>query len=225
MTCLGQHYRTYALDFWGFGESDTRLESYAVDDFVRLLDEFMEQMGLDRVPIIGHSMGGTVALSVACRFPHRVSKVVIVGSPIVGSSLAFPLKLAGYQWAARALFTFFGFFRWVMRLASRWICADPRFPDIMDRDLSRTNLKSFLVSIASLRRTDLRSQLKGLALPVMGMFGRADNIVDPSQAQVLQTCVNHARIVPFQRAGHFIMLDEPGRFVEALKSFLDIPVE
>ena len=51
----------------------------------------MEQLGIARAPLVGHSMGGTVSLSVAIRYPERVSKVVVVGSPIIGSSLALPL--------------------------------------------------------------------------------------------------------------------------------------
>src|SRR5512139_1424551 len=97
MEYLGNYYRTYALDFWGFGESGKKRESYNVQDFVSLVDQFMEQLGIERAPLVGHSMGGTVSLSVAIHYPHRVRKVVVVGSPIVGSSLALPLKLAGYR--------------------------------------------------------------------------------------------------------------------------------
>ena len=54
-------------------------------------------LGIVNAPLVGHSMGGTVSLSVAINYPERVSKVVVVGSPIVGSSLALLLKLAGYR--------------------------------------------------------------------------------------------------------------------------------
>ncbi|MCK7519785.1 MAG: hypothetical protein MZV64_19685 [Ignavibacteriales bacterium] len=45
MAYLGTYYRTYALDFWGFGESGKKRETYAVQDFVSLVDQFMEQLG------------------------------------------------------------------------------------------------------------------------------------------------------------------------------------
>ncbi len=159
MTFLGQYYRTYALDFWGFGESGRKRNTYQVQDFVSLVDQFMEKLGILHAPLVGHSMGGTVSLSVAIQFPERVDKVVIIGSPVVGSSLAFPLKLAGYRQIAFLLFTMFGAFRLAMRVASPFICSDPRFPDMMDRDLSKTTLESFLMSIATLRRTDLRPMM------------------------------------------------------------------
>ena len=43
MAYLGRYYRTYALDFWGFGESGKKRETYAVQDFVSLVDQFMNQ--------------------------------------------------------------------------------------------------------------------------------------------------------------------------------------
>jgi len=87
MTFLGQYYRTYALDFWGFGESGKKRSTYAVQDFVALVNQFMDQLGIVEAPLVGHSMGGTVSLSVAVHYPERASKVVIIGSPITGSSL------------------------------------------------------------------------------------------------------------------------------------------
>jgi pimeloyl-ACP methyl ester carboxylesterase len=221
MAYLGRYYRTYALDFWGFGESGKKRETYAVQDFVGLVNQFMDILGIFNAPLVGHSMGGTVSLSVAIQYPQRVSKVVVVGSPIVGSSLAFPLKLAGYHFIASLLFNMMWAFRGAMRVASPFICADPRFPKMMDSDLTKTTVESFLLSIASLRRTDLRPNLSQLKIPVMGMYGDRDNIVHPRQWQPLLQGVSHARIVRWQRAQHFVMLDEPQDFMEKLKVFLD----
>ena len=221
MAYLGRYYRTYAMDFWGFGESGKKRETYAVQDFVSLVDQFMDRLGIAEAPLVGHSMGGTVSLSVAIQYPARVRKVVIIGSPIVGSSLAFPLKLAGYRFIAFMLFNMMWAFRAGMKFASPFICTDPRFPEMMDRDLSSTTVESFLRSIASLRRTDLRPMLSQLKIPVMGMFGDRDNIVNPRQWQPLLAGVPHAKIVRWERAQHFIMLDTPQDFMENLKLFLD----
>lgn len=221
MSYLGQYYRTYALDFWGFGESGKKRNTYQVRDFVSLVDQFMERLGIFQAPLVGHSMGGTVSLAVAIHYPERVKKVAVIGSPIVGSSLALPLKLAGYRPIAFALFHMFGMFRAAMRKASPIICSDPRFPEMMDRDLSQTTLESFLVSISSLRKTDLRPRLSEIGAPVLGMYGDRDIIVHPRQWQPLQQNLPSSRINRFGKAGHFIMLDDPKTFTGALKDFLD----
>jgi pimeloyl-ACP methyl ester carboxylesterase len=221
MSFLGRYYRTYALDFWGFGESGKKRETYAVQDFVSLVDQFMEQLGIANAPLVGHSMGGTVSLSVAIKYPQRVSKVVVVGSPIVGSSLALPLKWAGYRPIAFMLFNMMGTFRFGIKVASPFICRDERFADMMDRDLSRTTVESFLRSIASLRRTDLRPMLGQIHIPAMGMYGDRDVIVNPRQWEPMKKGISHAHIERFPTSGHFPMLEEPQNFSERLKSFLD----
>jgi len=221
MAYLGAFYRTYALDFWGFGESGKKRETYAVSDFVSLVDQFMEQLGIVDAPLVGHSMGGTVSLSVAIQYPQRVSKVVVVGSPVNGTSLAPLLKLAGYRGIAFMLFNMMGPFRAAMKVYSRYICRDPRFPEMMDRDLSRTTVESFLRSIASLRRTDLTPMLSQVKVPAMGMYGDKDVIVHPMQWQPMQQGIPHAVIERFPTAGHFIMLEEPTTFSQKLKTFLD----
>jgi pimeloyl-ACP methyl ester carboxylesterase len=222
MSDLGKYYRTYALDFWGFGESGKKRETYAIQDFVSLVKQFMDQLGINRAPLVGHSMGGTVSLSVAIRHPERVSKVVVVGSPIVGSSLAWPLKLAGYRPIAFMLFNMMGLFRLGIRVASPFICRDERFAEMMDRDLSRTTVESFLLSIASLRRTDLRPMLDQILIPAMGIYGDRDIIVNPRQWMPMEKGIPQTVIERFPLAGHFPMLEEPHQFTEKLKAFLDM---
>jgi pimeloyl-ACP methyl ester carboxylesterase len=220
MSYLGKNYRTYALDFWGFGESARKWNTFTVRDYVSMVDQFMEQMGIVSAPLVGHSMGGTVSLSVAINYPNRAEKVTIIGSPIHGSSLAFLLKVAGHRVSANAMFMSDHLSRFLMRKFSPLICRDPRFPDMMDSDLSKLTLESFLVSIATLRRTDLRPELHKIQVPVMGMFGDRDNIVDPHQWQPLLAGVPSARIERFKNAGHFIMLDEPVECLAKINDFL-----
>ena len=222
MTFLGQYYRTYALDFWGFGESGTKRSTYQVLDFVSLVDQFMEQMGIVSAPLVGHSMGGTVSLSVALRYPQRVQKVVVIGSPIKGSSLALALKLAGMRWIAFLLFKQMSIFRFCLKLASPYICRNPEFPYMIDHDLSQTSVESFLTSIASLRRTDLRPQMGEISVPVMGFYGARDIIVDPNEWKTLANSLPAARIEKYNKSGHFLMLEEPASFREKLKNFLDV---
>src|SRR5262249_12001281 len=96
-------YRMYAPDLWGFGESTKARESFEVSDFIELIPQFMDALGIIKVPIMGHSMGGTTALGVALKYPDRVKKVAVVGSPIDGRSLSLFLKMAGQPIVARLM--------------------------------------------------------------------------------------------------------------------------
>ena len=223
MAQLGRYYRTYALDFWGFGESGKKRNTYAVQDFVSLVDQFMEQLGIAEAPLVGHSMGGTVSLSVAIQYPKRVQKVVVIGSPIVGSSLSFLLKLFGRRPVAYVVHHNLWGLRLGFRALAPFYSRDPRWPDMMDRDLSQTTMESFLTSIATLRRTDLRPHLHEVRVPAMGMYGNKDIVVSPQQWKPMLSGIPHARIERFPAAGHFIMLDEPKSFLHKLRDFLDMP--
>lgn len=221
MQYLGQYYRTYAIDFWGFGESGKKVPTFSVGDFVHMVDQFMERLGIETAPLVGHSMGGTVGLSVAIHYPQRVKSITVIGSPIMGSSLALLLKLAGYRWVASLVFHMLWALRFGLRVSAPFITRDPRWYRMISRDLSRTTLESFLLSIASLRKTDLRPSLNQISVPSMGMYGEKDVIVDPGQWKVMQSGLPNVRIERFETAGHFIMLDEPGKFLDTLHSFLD----
>jgi pimeloyl-ACP methyl ester carboxylesterase len=220
MNYLGQYYRTYAMDFWGFGESGKKKETFHVNDYVTLVDQFMEELGIQSAPLVGHSMGGTVSLAVAIHYPQRVQKVVVVGSPIVGSSLSFLLKLFGQRPIAYIVHHNLWALKLGFRILAPLYSRDPRWSEMMNRDISSTTLESFLLSIASLRKTDLRSQLDQIQAPVMGMYGNKDVVVNPNQWIPIHEKLPSARIERFPNSGHFIMLDEPQRFMSVLHSFL-----
>lgn len=223
MEYLGEQFRTYALDFWGFGESELYEGTYEVDAFVEMVRIFMDRLGIRHAPLVGHSMGGTVSLKFAARYPERTRKVVVVGSPIVGSSLAWFLKLMGTPlgfWMARHT-------PWVIKLFVRifgpWITPDPTWPDRLIRDFSQGSVLAFFQSIASLKREDLRPFLPSIRHPVLGIYGSLDMIVDPGQWLVLKQGVMHAEIERFFSAGHFPMLDTPNAFHARLYQFLTRP--
>jgi pimeloyl-ACP methyl ester carboxylesterase len=153
-----------------------------------------------------------------------VRKVVVIGSPIVGSSLSLLLKLFGRRTVAYLVYHNLWGLRVGFRLLSPFYTRDPRWPEMMDRDLSQTTLESFLLSIASLRETDLRPHLPQIQAPVMGMYGDKDIVVHPEQWKPLQAGLPNCRIERFSNAGHFPMLDDPARFMALLRDFLDHPV-
>jgi pimeloyl-ACP methyl ester carboxylesterase len=220
---LGRSYRTYALDFWGFGDSGKKRATYRVPDFVSLVDQFMDRLGIESAPLVGHSMGGTVSLNVAMDYPRRVQKVAVVGAPIVGSSLNYFLQLAGHREIAFLVYNSPMLLRTGVRLASsRIVNREPlTWYRMLERDLSKTTLESFFASIDSLRQTDLRPRLSEVRVPTLGVYGAHDTIVDPKQFQQLEAGVPGAKVEVMDGSRHFPMIDEPERFIGVLKNFLD----
>jgi pimeloyl-ACP methyl ester carboxylesterase len=221
MEALGHTHRCYALDFWGFGESGKKRASYAVSDFMELVRQFMDALGIAQAPLVGHSMGGTTSLGTTLRYPERITKVCVIGSPIVGTSLSIFLQLAGIRWIGSVARILLPILKGSLRVTRPIITRDPKWYQMVARDLSRTTVDSFFSSIGSLRRTDLRPRLPEIQAPVMGIYGRRDVIVHPRQYQPLRAGVPHARIEVMPGSGHFPMLDEPDKYLSLIRSFLE----
>ncbi len=226
---FGQDFRVYALDFFGFGESGGRSQDFSVANFVLMVEEFMDRMAIRKAPLVGHSMGGTVALNYALDFPEKVVKVIAVGAPIQGTSLRPLLRLAAYPGWTRLAETapplYNGFQRILLpslRVYAHWMAKDSKaVGDMLASDVSKLTAGSFFESISTLRQTDLRPRLSELKMPVLGMYGKKDNIVNPNQGQVLKSYLPASTVAMFEDSGHFPMMDESERFHKILRDFLD----
>jgi pimeloyl-ACP methyl ester carboxylesterase len=216
---LGAEYRTYAIDFFGFGES--RSHEVSVDLYIDLVNQFMHRLGIQRAALVGHSMGGTVSLGVAARYPERVAKVTVIGSPIVGSSLNVFLKLSGYRYVANLSYK-------VPLVKDSLIYLLTRFGgpngaltyEMVREDAAKVAPDAFFQSIGTLAQVDLTPDLPRLNIPILGMYGRRDLIVKPDQGKLLVRHAPHAQEDWYENAGHFPMMDTPDRFRAALRGFL-----
>lgn len=226
---LSKEFRLYALDFLGFGDSGDQAGNFSIDNFVTMVREFMDRMGIVRAPLVGHSMGGTVALSTALQYPQQVVKVVVVGSPIVGNSLSPLLRLAANpawinigQTTPMLYNVFQSGFRPFLRLYSHLLARDgTALGKMLTEDVSKLAIAPFIQSISTLRQTDLRLRLHELEMPVLGIYGKKDLIVDPRQHLTLQKYLPSSQISLFANSGHFPMLDESEHFHTTLRNFLN----
>jgi pimeloyl-ACP methyl ester carboxylesterase len=215
-------YRVYALDFWGFGDSAKGAgnsgPSFRIESYVEMVHQFMDTLGMLGAPVAGHSMGGTVALQMALTYPEKVRKVAVVGSPIVGTSLNPFLKLAGYGWIAQFIWRFPFIRDMIMRII---LAGDSKkVRQMIFRDVQRTSMESFFRSIGDLRDTNLSNRLPELHVPTLGIYGVKDNIVSPSNADLLTSAVEQAEVSMMHNSRHFPMTDEPEKFVTTLTTFL-----
>ncbi len=230
---LGKEFRLYALDFFGFGESGATTRDtdsvFSVNNFVLMVNQFMDRMGIVKAPLVGHSMGGTVSLSAAIRHPERVVKVIVIGAPIQGNSLSPLLKMAAYRgWGGLGettplIYQLFqrGFLPF-LRVYSYLLAKDGKsLGDMLTEDVAKLNAAPFFESVATLRQTDLRPRLKELKLPVLGIYGKHDNIVHPNQGTLLKEYLPSSSLEWFERSKHFPMLDEKERFHASLRNFLN----
>src|ERR671921_429208 len=78
---LSAEYHAFAFDQRGHGNSDKPECCYTGDDYAADVDAFMEVLGIEKATLVGDSSGGLIAQRVALDYPHRVSRLVLIGSP------------------------------------------------------------------------------------------------------------------------------------------------
>lgn len=221
------HYRMYAPDLWGFGESAKENDArFRVPAFVEMIPQFMDALGIGRVPIMGHSMGGTTALGVALDHPERVEKVAVVGAPVDGRSLSVFLKLAGRRLVASAMLAGENYpgLRSFLRMWSPFVSR--RNPDLFYemtvQNAAGFTTDSFSGSISSLHTTNYTTRLHELAMPAMAIYGMQDVVVNPGQIELFRQHLPATHTVAVPDAGHFVMWDAPTEFNRAFEQFMSL---
>jgi pimeloyl-ACP methyl ester carboxylesterase len=217
MEVVSDHFRTYSFDFWGFGDSRRRDTQISIKDYSDQVVRFLDELGIEKAILVGHSMGGMVALKAAITHPERITQVATVGAPIVGDSLSWLLKLtdrplfadafARFSWLRRSLFKFF--------LGEM---SDHAVKEVLDDSVKSTSY-TLRRAVHSMMRTDLRPELHKLKVPALIVHGGRDDIVQPNQADLFDT-VESAQVVLMPGSRHFPFLDEAELFNAVLLRFL-----
>lgn len=216
MEAISDKNRTYALDLWGFGDSDKSKSRYTVSNYVALVDDFVNDMGIREAPIIGHALGATVALEYAVRYPDRVKKIMAISLPIGSNSIS------------RNLLDFVDT-SVVSKMKMLW--GRPKIPHKeVEKELEKASKEAITNSMQSVTELDIPSRIQSLDQlkdsMLLAVYGEKDDIVDPGVASDFNN--NHLlnkrniRCIMLAESKHFPMLDEAAKFNRLLKDFLDI---
>jgi pimeloyl-ACP methyl ester carboxylesterase len=205
MEAVSDRYRTYALDLWGFGDSDKTQQRYEVDSYVALIGEFMDGLGLVQLPIVGHALGAVAAVLFAVRMPDRVDKLMAVSLPLNGSAVSRKLSSGGDGLLDRTLGR---------------KQAQKAYPEVaMEAD--KTDPDAVTISTQSLSRLDLRSELEKITRPLLIVHGDRDSLITPPAADAVQGMDETIRQIALKDSMHFPMLDEATKFQRLLRDFLE----
>src|SRR5581483_882410 len=215
-SAFAPRWRVIAPDLAGFGLSEKPDRDYRLEALAGWLGSFLDALKLDRVTLVGHSMGGTISLLFALAHPERVSKLVVVNPLIVGATAFNSRTRMCMLPGVRALLY------WGSRLAPvrRWVTKDfsyvQAYDDDLSRDITRGSYRSTFDTLASAAKVDLRERLSGLAVETLAIGTGRDALVAPDQAM----------LVPAQRqeriadSGHIPMIERPAEFNRILNEFL-----
>jgi pimeloyl-ACP methyl ester carboxylesterase len=197
-------YRLIAYDRWGYGRSDPRAElsmPYFRDDQDDLL-ALLDQLLIERVALVGHSDGGTIALYFAARFPHRVSCLAILAAHAYVEekmTLGLPYVLQQYQEDAD--------FR--LRLQRRH--GDKTEAVVMGwyHGWHKNSNLSW----------DMRPELNQIRCPVLVMQGEADEHATPQHAIEIAQAIPGAELVLLPETHHMLQREQAGEVNRRLLQF------
>ena len=94
MQAASNSFRAYALDLWGFGDSAKTSDLYSLPRQVELLDSFLDNMGIGKVALVGHGLGGIVASLYTAKNSNFVDRIMAIGFPIENETLNMRLASA-----------------------------------------------------------------------------------------------------------------------------------
>ncbi len=207
MDDLSDRCRTYALDLWGFGDSDRRSDGYSLSGYVALVERFMDELGLWRAPLVGHALGGVVALRFAAAAPERVEQVMAVSLPLEGAAIGRPL--ASFSGGNRNV---------AARIMGRRQVA--AYPEIrMEAD--KTDAAAVASSVQAVLQADLLDALDSVQVPVLLVYGKNDPLIQPPTEEWEDNFEDNVRAIFLEDSRHFPMLDEANKFNRLLRGFLE----
>ena len=234
---LAETHTVIAPDLLGHGDSAKPRGDYSIPAYANGMRDLLSVLDIEQATVVGHSLGGGIALQFAYQFPERCQRLAVVGSGGLGPELSFGLRAAtlpGAELVLRVLTGVSGPLRFGFQSLERVgeVGGWRRLRDLAEAGDALLGLRDVEARTAFLRTlrgvADARGQaitaLDRLyladAIPLLVVWGARDPIVPARQAETVRRVVPSARIEVFRKAGHWPHLDEPDRFVEVLLDFV-----
>ena len=232
---LAQTHTVLAPDLLGHGASDKPKADYSLGGFANGMRDLLVVLGVERVTIVGHSLGGGVALQFAYQYPSRVERLVLVASGGLGAEVHPVLRAAALPGASYAIALSVRAPVRVPLLALARLGVHGGFAEAADveevgiiwRGLQdRSTRSAFLRTLRSV--IDLRGQSVTSrdrlylteAIPTLLVWGDRDPVLPVEHAHRAASSLPGARLEVLPRAGHLPHRSSPVRFASVLSAFL-----
>ncbi|MEU7810966.1 alpha/beta hydrolase [Pseudonocardia sp. NPDC049154] len=218
---LAEHFRVLAPDTVGYGATSRPADVvYSLQTWTDHIVGFMDALGLDRVSLVGNSLGGRISLDMAERYPDRVERMVLMGSPGVGMTVTDGLKaLRAYEPSPENM----------RALLLDYFAVDK---SIITDELVRIRYEASVETFDAYRAmfTDPRhkgnelgiteEQARAIRTPSLLVHGREDKVVPPEVSWTMLHLLADADLHVFARCGHWTQIERAGEFTALVADFL-----
>ncbi|HEY4386093.1 MAG TPA: alpha/beta fold hydrolase [Ktedonobacteraceae bacterium] len=200
MAALARHHRVYLVDLPGFGAMRFQRSRFALEQVASWLLQWMEAVGLRKVHLIGHSMGGHICLWLAAYHPEIVSRLVLTAPAVIPRTN-----------------TVFGYF---LPLLAGTRYTSPSFLGILLYDAWRAGPLTLFQAARDLIAHDGRTVMQRVQAPTLLVWGEHDTLVPATLAPIIREEIPDARLQILEGAGHVCMFDRAHEFNRVVLAFL-----
>ena len=232
---MDDDHRVVLPDLFGHGESAKPMGDYSLSSHAATMRDLLDHLGVERVTLVGHSLGGGIAMQFFYLFPERVERLVLVSSGGLGREVNLVLRSATLPGAAQVLSvvasapvlsqvealgraaTKVGW-RPGSDLSAIW----KGFSSLGDRESRRAFLATTraVIDIGG-QSISAHDHLEGsLPIPTLIVWGSKDHMIPASHARSVEQALPECQVEIFDGAGHFPHLDDPDRFARVLREFI-----
>lgn len=216
---FAEHYRTIAVDLRGFGASskpDTA-GAYAVDALADDIAAIPGALGLESAHVLGTSMGGFVALSMALRYPERCRSLLLCHT---GARMSIPPDVLRARVERLESAPLRDYAPLVVEQAlapgapeelQRWVAA------MVERNDQRAYVQVLTEGLADF---DVSERVAAIAHPTLVVIGELDRVIPPGEGRALAAAIPGARLEQIDGVGHLGYAERPERFNQVVLDFL-----
>jgi len=233
---LGEECQVIAPDLLGHGDSaKPRVADYSLGAYACQLRDLLTALGHERATIVGHSLGGGVALQFAYQFPERCERLVLVSSGGLGREVNAVLRAATVPGFDQVLRVFSGsWFTDAAASAGRLLRSvglkpgtDAKQSWLSLRSLADADTRAaFIATVRSViaasgQRVSAVDRLYlAAAVPTLVVWGDRDRIIPVAHAEATHERIPGSRLEVVAGAGHYPHRDDPDRFADVLHRFI-----
>jgi pimeloyl-ACP methyl ester carboxylesterase len=229
MQHLCAHFRLWAIDLMGFGDSRTDDETriLTLDDQMRLVVTFCKAVGIRPQAVIAHSMGGAIAIKLALNYPDLFDNLVLV-SPVVTGHLNWNVD----QWlltpVGKTVLTW-GQYVWehISQASPALLFVAPSYlqPDAAQRateDFKKATWTAAYGSLLSMIEIQLDKHLHKIDKPTLIISGARDLTIPPNDSRIAAKRIPGAQHIEMPSCHHQPPDEDPDSFHCAIAEFLDV---
>jgi pimeloyl-ACP methyl ester carboxylesterase len=235
LPALAEHHLVIAVDLMGHGASAKPRGDYSLGAYASGIRDLLTALDHPSATVVGHSLGGGIAMQFAYQFPERCERLVLISSGGLGKEVSPWLRVLagpGVEYVVPLVLTrhihgpLDRVGRWFGRFGVR---PDPILAEIWSTYRGLTDAeaqRAFLHTVRSVidvagQRVSARDRLYlASEIPTMIVWGDRDTVIPVSHAHAAHQLVPSSRLEIFEGVGHFLPVEAPGRLADLIEDFL-----